>query len=177
MRRLRPALTLAGAFAVALTAAGAQHAPNASPPRQAPPAAVGAQEAPAKPMDWLEEQLRSAGPAAGDAPGPTTGAAAAGATAGAAAAGSRVRLRADERTVIRDVVMRADVALRNPECRNEERPDFAVGRPFPYLTRVCRFPDEVNARVPNARPYRYLVVGNQIVLIDPDDHHIVEVLE
>jgi hypothetical protein len=153
--------------------AGAQHGPSAGPPRQAP-AGAGAQEAPPKPMDWREEQLRAAGSAeTGSAAGPAED----GSTAGAAAAGPRVWLRPDERAAIRHAVMRDDVAQRHPECRNEERPDFAVGRPYPRLARVCRFPDEVNAKVPKARQYRYLVAGREIVLIDPDDHRIVEVLE
>jgi hypothetical protein len=92
-------------------------------------------------------------------------------TTGAAASGSHLRLRAHDRDVIRTVVMR------QPECRYETRIDFRIGLPLPRTVQICEFPDEVLAEVPEIRQYRYVVHGDDIALIDPDAHRIVEVIE
>jgi hypothetical protein len=118
------------------------------------------QDAPASPMDWHEEPLPS--------PGSTTG---------VAAAGSRLGLTPKERAVIRDAIMGGEAASRHPECHNAEPIAFTIGAPYPRITRICPFPDDVRTQVPKTRRYRYLVAGDQIVFIDPADHHIVEVLK
>jgi hypothetical protein len=177
MKRLLAAVVLVAAVAIAQ----AQHAP----------AEVGPQEAPAQPMDWIEESLplpreNSGTTATGkqevlprpmewrEEPlslgGATTGAAA------AAATGSRIGLSPQEQNIIHETLVRSETALRYPECRNEERVAFVVGRPYPRTIRVCQFPDDVKAKVPTTRRYRYLVVGDEILLIDPTDHRIVDVL-
>ena len=118
------------------------------------------QDAPASPMDWREEAL----------PPP-------GATTGAAAAASRLGLTPREQALIRDALVGGDAASRHPECRNAEPVAFTIGAPYPRTTRICPFPDDVRAQVPKTGRYRYLVVGDRIVFIDPADHHIVEVLK
>jgi hypothetical protein len=92
-------------------------------------------------------------------------------TTGVAASGSHVRLRAHDREVIRTVVMR------EAECRYETRIDFRIGLPLPRTVQICEFPDEVLAEVPDIRQYRYVVRGDDIVLVDPDEHRIVEVID
>jgi hypothetical protein len=181
VKGVRPVFVAAGVLAAALTVAHAQRAPTDTGVQAAAPA-----------MDWIEEPLPAprskSGPTAGGGyeilPGPmdwraeplppagsTTG------TAAATAAGSRIGLSPQEQSVIRDAILREDVALRYSACRNQERIAYSIGRPYPRTTRICHFPDEVKAKVPNARRYRYLVVDDEIILIDPADHRIVEVLK
>jgi Protein of unknown function (DUF1236) len=97
--------------------------------------------------------------------------AAARATTGAAPSGSRVRLRDEDRTVIRTVV------TRQADCRLEQRLDFSIGFPLPRTVEICEFPAEVLAAVPEVRSYRYVIRGDDIVLVDPDEHRIVEVID
>jgi hypothetical protein len=111
-------------------------------------------------MDWLEEPLPS--------PGSTTG---------VAAAGSRLGLGPKDRALIREAIMRGEAASQHPECRNAEPVAFGIGAPFPRTARICQFPEAVRAQVPKARRYRYLVVGDEIVIIDPADHRIVDALK
>jgi hypothetical protein len=120
---------------------------------------AGKQEVLPNPLDWREELLPPSG-----------------STTGAASAGSRL-LALNERTLMRDAVMDGDVAARHPECRSEERIAFTIGHPYPRTTRVCPFPDEVRAKLPKARRYRYLVAAGEVLVIDPADHRIVDVLE
>ena len=92
-------------------------------------------------------------------------------TTGVAPAGSRVRLRDEDRTVIRTVI------TRQAECRLEHRLDFTIGLPLPRTVEICEFPEEIVAQVPEVRSYRYVVRGDDIVLVDPDEHRIVEVID
>lgn len=92
-------------------------------------------------------------------------------TTGAAATGSRLRLQAEDRSVIRTVV------LREAECRYETRIDFRIGLPLPRTVQICEFPDEIVAQVPGIRSYRYVVHGDDIALIDPEEHRIIEVID
>jgi hypothetical protein len=92
-------------------------------------------------------------------------------TTGTAAAGARVQFRPEQIETIRTVVMR------EPACRHELRLDFRIGLPLPRTVEVCEFPDAVFAAVPEARQYRYVVRGDDIVIVDPDEHRIVEVID
>jgi hypothetical protein len=91
-------------------------------------------------------------------------------TTGTAAAGSRIRLSQDDRRVIRTVVMR------EPSCRLEQRVDFFI-IPLPRTVEICEFPEEVVSEVPEIRSYRYVVRGDEIVLVDPDERRVVEVID
>ena len=94
-----------------------------------------------------------------------------GSTTGAAVSGPRVRLTQDDRRVIRTVVMR------EPSCRLEQRLDFFIGIPLPRTVEICEFPEAIVSEVPEIRSYRYVVRGNEIVLVDPDEHRVVEVID
>jgi hypothetical protein len=92
-------------------------------------------------------------------------------TTGVAAGGSGIRLRDEDRSRIRTVVMR------EAQCRFEQRIDFRIGLPLPRTVEICEFPDEVVSAIPEVRRYRYVVRGDDIVLVDPDEHRIVEVID
>jgi hypothetical protein len=91
-------------------------------------------------------------------------------TTGATAAGSRIRLSQEDRTLIRTTV------LREPACRLEQRVDFFLFVPIPRTVEVCQLPAEVVSRVPAVGSYRYVVRGDEVALVDPEEYRIVEVI-
>jgi hypothetical protein len=92
-------------------------------------------------------------------------------TTGVAAAGPRIRLSTEERQRIRTIV------LREPACRFEQRFDFFIGIPLPRTVEVCEFPREVVTAVPEIRSYRFMVRGDEVVIVDPDERRVVEVID
>ena len=49
--------------------------------------------------------------------------------------------------------------------------------PIPRTVQVCDLPAEVVSAVPAVRSYRYLVRGDEVVLVEPDENRVVEVIE
>ena len=89
-----------------------------------------------------------------------------------AATRSRIRLSEDDRQVIRTMVMR------EPSCRLEQRLDFFLFVPIPRTVQVCELPSQLVSEVPAVRPYRYVVRGDDVVLVDPEDENrVVEVID
>jgi hypothetical protein len=84
---------------------------------------------------------------------------------------SKLRLSDDKRRKIREVVV-----TERPSARCEEV-SVTVGTEIPGSIALLAFPDIVIRDVPEIREYRYCVRGDDVVLIDPDDHRIVEVIE
>ena len=91
-------------------------------------------------------------------------------TTGSAAAAPRVRISPQIREEIRTVVMR------EPACRLEQRVDFFLFIPLPRTVEVCELPPQIVTGTPELRGYRYVVRGEEIGLVDPDDNQIVEVI-
>jgi hypothetical protein len=83
----------------------------------------------------------------------------------------RIRVSADDRQTIRTVV------LRDRSCHEEFRLDFSIGIPLPRSVHVCDFPDTLVSEVPAIRSYRYVVRGDDVVVVDPDESRIVEVID
>jgi hypothetical protein len=54
--------------------------------------------------------------------------------------------------------------------------DLAVGATIPQQIELCPFEDTVVSEVSVLRPYRFFLVQDQVVLVDPRDHTIVEVI-
>jgi hypothetical protein len=54
--------------------------------------------------------------------------------------------------------------------------DLAVGATIPQQIELCPFEDTVLSEVSVLRPYRFFLVQDQVVLVDPRDHTIVEVI-
>jgi len=80
--------------------------------------------------------------------------------------GTRVHLTLspDERRLVLASIDRdrsADVSVR-----------LALGAEIPRSVAVARFPDRVLERVPQLRSYRYVVVEDQVAIIDPDDRQV-----
>jgi hypothetical protein len=91
-------------------------------------------------------------------------------TTGSATSSDRLRLSAEDRREIRTVV------LRDPECRYEARLDFSFLIPLPRSVRVCEFPQTVVSEVPEIERYRFVVRGDDIVVVDPDEYRVVDVI-
>jgi len=82
---------------------------------------------------------------------------------------SRISLSAEQRRVIRS---HAEMRPARPSNVHIE-----VGERVPDTVELRTFPDVVFQDVPVIRPYRYFTVENQVVLVDPQEHRIVEVIE
>jgi len=82
----------------------------------------------------------------------------------------RLRLSAQDRREIHTIVMR------DPECRYEARLDFTFGIPLPRTVRVCEFPQTLVSEVPEIENYRFVVRGDDIVVVDPDEYRVVDVI-
>jgi hypothetical protein len=54
--------------------------------------------------------------------------------------------------------------------------DLAIGATIPQQIELCPFEDTVVSEVSVLRPYRFFLVQDQVVLVDPRDHTIVEVI-
>jgi Protein of unknown function (DUF1236) len=88
------------------------------------------------------------------------------------AGGASVQLSQDQRTKIKDVVVRD---------RNVARVDHAdfnirVGVAVPRTVHVAVLPPEVVTIVPEYRGFQYVVVGEQLLIIDPHTLEIVDIL-
>jgi hypothetical protein len=91
-------------------------------------------------------------------------------TTGTADSGARIRLSPEERRVIRTTV------VQEPACRFEQRIDFFIGIPLPSTTRICEFPERIVSEVPEIRRYRYVVRDEEVVVVDPDERRVIEVI-
>jgi Protein of unknown function (DUF1236) len=61
-------------------------------------------------------------------------------------------------------------------CRYEEI-DPVPGVTIPRTVRVCEFPQEIVDEVPEIRRYRFVVRDNHILLVDPAEYTVVEVID
>lgn len=85
--------------------------------------------------------------------------------------GTRVSLSAPQRQRILSYAQaECDVVLAEPDFR------IAVGVQIPRQIELCPFEDVVVQEVDVVRPYRFFVVRNQVVLVDPSDYTIIEVI-
>lgn len=86
-----------------------------------------------------------------------------------------VVLTPDQRTTVyRRVVRERDVVV--PRARGTEVIEYRVGTRVPRGVELRSFDDDVYADAPELRPYRYVRVNNQLVLVDPETSEVVEVI-
>ena len=90
----------------------------------------------------------------------------------AAAGGSRsVQLSTDQRQrILTYARQECDTVLAQPDFRID------IGTRIPERIELCPFEDVVIQEVDVVRPYRFFVVKDEVVLVDPSDHTIVEVI-
>jgi len=82
----------------------------------------------------------------------------------------RVDLTPAQRTTIYRTVTRERVQAAPPS--------FAVtlGARVPQTVELREIPSAVVAEVPSVRPYRYMVVNNEVVLVDPATSEVIEII-
>jgi len=92
--------------------------------------------------------------------------------AGRASGGANVQLTQDQRAKIKDVVVRD----RNVARVDNVNFNIRVGVAVPRTVHVAVLPAEVVTLVPEYRGFEYVVVGDQLLIIDPNTMEIVAIL-
>jgi hypothetical protein len=93
-------------------------------------------------------------------------------TSGRASGGANVQLTQDQRTKIKDVV----VGGRNVARADNVNFNIRVGVAVPRTVHVAVLPADVVTIVPEYRGFEYVVVGDQLLIIDPNTLEIVAIL-
>jgi hypothetical protein len=88
------------------------------------------------------------------------------------AGGASVQLSQDQRTKIKDVIVRD----RNVARADNVNFNIRVGVAVPRTIHVAVLPPEVVTIVPEYRGFEYVVVGDQLLIIDPNTFEIVAIL-
>jgi hypothetical protein len=60
---------------------------------------------------------------------------------------------------------------------DKPRIDFRIGIPLPSAAQVCDFPEAIVTEVPEIRRYRFMVRGDEVVIVNPEDRRIVDVID
>lgn len=82
-----------------------------------------------------------------------------------------VVLTPDQRTTVYKRVVRERVAAPRGEVI-----EYRVGTRVPREVELRTFDDDVYVEAPALRPYRYMHVNNQVVLVDPETSEVVEII-
>lgn len=85
---------------------------------------------------------------------------------------SKINITAEQRFIIRENVL-GQQHPSNPNAPSPWKPGSAV----PADVEVRALPALVGDKVPQVRSYSYFVKDNRIVLVDPQDNKIVEVID
>jgi hypothetical protein len=176
-----------GANPGAQTPGAAQQAPESGSPKQRPQPKMAPQTqngAPPKGSAQSKESPRSgerAAPRADDKSEPKTKRAddkaepKTGSKTGSkrdAKSGQKAEITTEQRTVIRNTIVKSNNAPRV----NNVNFNISVGTVVPRSTRVAVLPPRVVEVYPQWRGYRYVIVGDEIIIIDPNTFRIVFVL-
>ncbi len=102
------------------------------------------------------------------------GAAGTNATTGQGAASGSVKLSTEQRSKITTVIKQQKVERVEPAKLNIS---ISVGARVPTSVRFYPLPSEVYVIYPEWRGYDYILVGDQILVINPRTHEIVAILE
>ena len=92
-------------------------------------------------------------------------------TGGTTELSTSLRLTPQQRTEIY-------AAVGQNKLRTPPPPDLpvAVGAQIPPVTELYALPESVTAEVPSAKFYRYTIVQNQVVIVDPTNLKVVDVI-
>ena len=90
----------------------------------------------------------------------------------AASGGASVQLSQDQRTKIKDVI----VGDRNVARVDHADFNIRVGVAVPRTVHIAVLPPEVVTIVPEYRGFEYVMVGDQLLIIDPNTLEIVAIL-
>jgi len=84
---------------------------------------------------------------------------------------SKLQLAPEKRRLIRETVIKEQAA---PRCSDVQ---LSVGTEVSRSIRLNPFPEEVVREVPQIRSYQFCIKDNDVVLVDPGEHRIVEVID
>ncbi len=84
---------------------------------------------------------------------------------------SKLQLAPEKRRVIRETVIKEQAA---PRCTDLQ---VSIGAEVPRSLQLRHLPDMVVSEVPEIRSYDFCLSGDDVVLIDPSDYRIVEVID
>jgi hypothetical protein len=84
---------------------------------------------------------------------------------------SKLQLSPEKKRKIHDIVMRERVSPVREDIR------LTVGEDVPRSLEFHTFSEEIVTEVPEIRSYRFFVKDNDVVLVDPGEHRIVEVID
>jgi len=84
---------------------------------------------------------------------------------------SKLQLAPEKRRIIRETVIKEQAA---PRCADLQ---VSVGAEVPRSLQLRHLPDMVVTEVPEIRSYDFCLNGDDVVLIDPSDYRIVEVID
>lgn len=80
-------------------------------------------------------------------------------------------VKPEERTVIKDYVVKEKI---RPE---RVKAQITIGAPVPTEVRLQPVPEEIYARVPEARQYQYFDWDGRVVFVDPDSRKVVQIVD
>jgi hypothetical protein len=84
---------------------------------------------------------------------------------------SKLQLSQEKKRKIHDIVMRERVSPVREDIR------LTVGEDVPRTLEFHTFSEEIVTEVPEIRSYRFFVKDNDVILVDPGEHRIVEVID
>ena len=96
---------------------------------------------------------------------------AAGQTGGMTEPNMALELTPQQRSAVYQAVIKDK--LRTPPPPNLPT---AVGAQIPPVTELYALPEAVTADIPSAKFYRYTIAQNKVVIVDPTNHKVVDVL-
>jgi hypothetical protein len=84
---------------------------------------------------------------------------------------SRLNLTLEQRHVIREIIkdMKTDAAPRDVQA--------TVGEPIPQGVSPRPMPADVAQKVPQVKTHRFFVTAQQIVIVDPKDNKVTDVIK
>jgi hypothetical protein len=90
---------------------------------------------------------------------------------GAWAQMATVKLTAEDTHTIKEIVLKELNVPKAPAG------DYKVGDQAPASIELQAFPDQIGDKVSAIKSHRFFVSGQKIVVVDPKDHKIAEVIE
>lgn len=82
--------------------------------------------------------------------------------------GTTIRITPEQRTVIKK-----SIGTVQPSATVRQR--VTVGTTLPADVELAPLPEDIYTDVPSVRNYRYVVVGDEIVLVEPQTRRVIEV--
>jgi len=82
-----------------------------------------------------------------------------------------INLTEENRHVIREII------LKDPNVHKQDAPRAVIGNASPAGVTVQSFPAEVTQKIPSLRSLAYFVTGDSVVIVDPNDHRVADIVE